>query len=240
MKLNRFDEDFGNLLLQHKVADDFHWYISPHMWTSLVDDAGSSVAVTANTDAGILLLTTGAVDNNEVGFASTNAMWKFGAGKTIYAETLLQFTEAGSGGNNANVAFGFTSAFSANLLVDNGAGPATSHTGAMIYKVDGGTVWRGHTSNSTTQTSTAGLKTAGGLSYQRLGIEMRDVDGTNMEVTFFVDNLPLLADDGARRPIKHYVAISSASAMKLFVYTKAGDGASQTVSVDYIAAVKAR
>lgn len=238
MKLNRYSDFLANLQGQHMVSDDFHWYISPHLWTSLAADSGSSVAITAATDAGILALTSGPTNNNEAMVASTVAAWKFGVGKAIYCEALIQYAEAAT--SAANVAFGLSSAAAANLLVDDGAGPATSHTGALIYKVDGETVWRAHSSNSTAQTSTKSLKTAGGSSYQKLGIELRDVDGTNMEVTFFVDDLPLYADDSARRPIKHSVAIASAAAMYFATYVKCGSGSSEVVSVDYMACVKAR
>ena len=240
MKLNQYSEALGRLARQHEYLEDFHWYITPHMWTSLVADAGSAVAVTAGADAGILAVSTGAVNNNEAAVISTNAVWKIAAGKPIYVECLLQFTEAGASSNEANVAFGLSSAAAADLLVDDGAGPATSHTGALIYKVDGSTVWKAHSSNSTTQTSTTSLKSSTSSSYQKLGIEMRDVDGTNMEVTFFVDDLPLYADDTGRRAIKHNVAIASAAAMKLVAYMKAGSGTEQTLKVDYLAIVKAR
>ncbi len=240
MKLLNYSDQLGRLPLQHELHDDFFWYISPHLWTSLAADGGSAVAVVAATDAGILSLSSGAVNNNEAAVRSTNAMWKFAASKTIYVEALVQFTEAGSGLNKANVCFGLSSAAGADLLLDDGAGPATSHTGALIYKIDGETSWRAHTSNSTTQTSTQSLKSSSSSSYQKLGIELRDVDGTNMEVTFFVDSLPLYANDSGRRAIKHQVAISAAAAMYLVAYVKAGTGSEETLKVDYVAAVKAR
>ena len=48
--------------------DDFEWFISPHRWTSLAADAGTSVASSATGTGGTVFLTTGAVDNN-VSFA---------------------------------------------------------------------------------------------------------------------------------------------------------------------------
>jgi hypothetical protein len=238
VKLLQYSDVLGRMPHQFEVFEDFLWYISPHMWTSLAADAGASVAVTAATDSGILAMLTGAVDNNEAAVRSTNAVWKFAAGKTVYCECLLQFTEAAT--NAANVCFGLSSAAGADLMVDDAAGPAASHTGALIYKTDGSTVWKTHTSNSTTQTSTTSLQSSSSSSYQKLGIEMRDVDGTNMEVTFFHNSLPLYADDSGRRPIKHSVAIASAAAMYLVAYVKAGSGSEETLKVDYMAAVKAR
>lgn len=237
MKFNKYSELLGNLAGQHLLIDDFFEYTDTERWTKLAADAGSSVAIAASTDAGILQLITGAVDNNEAEVYATNAVWKGAAGKSWYAEALIQFSEANT--NAANVAFGFCSANGANVLLDNGGGVAATYSGALIYKLDGGTVWRCNSSNGTTQTDTISGKTAGGSSYQKLGIEARDVDGSNYEVTFFVDDLPLY-DSTFRRPIKQSVALSGLLAMRLLAYVKAGSGSSETLNVDYLAALKAR
>jgi hypothetical protein len=240
-KMLVYAEQIGLLSREALLTDDFFEYTDTQRWTKLAADAGSAVAISASAANGILSLSTGAVDNNEAMVRSTNAPWIFAANKVFAAEVLLQYSEANT--DDANVAFGFSSAAGANLLLDNGLGPAANHSAAMIFKVDSGsygTVWQAHTSNATTQTTTVGSKTAGGTSYQRLRVEGRDIDGTNMEVTFFVNDLPLVDQASWRRPIKHNVAIASAAAMYLFVYVKAGSGSEETVLVDYIAAARAR
>ena len=45
-------------------TDDFAWYVTAHLWTSLATDGGTSVAASA-AHGGLLALTTGATDNNE-------------------------------------------------------------------------------------------------------------------------------------------------------------------------------
>lgn len=239
MKLMRFAAALAEKT-QFGLFDDFLWYISPHMWTSLAADAGSSVAI-GSAVGGTVVLTTGATDNNEAMVASTNAVFKFSAGQPFYAETRLQYSEANT--DDANVAFGLSSAAAADFLVDNGAGPATSHSGAVIFKTDTygpGNLWRAHTSKSTTQTTTDSSSTAGGSAYVTLGIEGRDVDGSNFEVTFFINGQALTDNTSFHRPIKHTVALSSAAAMKLFVYVKAGGANSEVINVDYLAAYQLR
>ena len=113
-------------------------------WTSLAADTNASVTIDADGVGGIAVLNTGdATDNNEAALFTTQELFLAAAGKPIYAAARIQYTEANT--NVSNVAFGLADIFGdANTLLDNGAGPAASFYGAMIYKVDGSTVWRAH------------------------------------------------------------------------------------------------
>lgn len=209
--------------------DDFLWYISPHLWTT-TGDTNNTATITANAVGGVLALTTVNTDNDQVMVATTNATFKFQAGANIVYEARVQYAEANT--DDANVAIGFSSDFTTDLLLDNGGGPDTNHSGALIYKVDGGTAWLCQTSKGTTQSSTTSTTTAGGADYHTFRIEARDVDGSNVEVTFFYDDQPLR--DSNNKAIKHTVAFSSALAMKPGVLVKAGGANVETVSIDYI------
>ena len=88
-KLLAYAEQIGLLSRESVVAEDFHWMISPHKWTTLIVDAGSSAAVSAVGANGLLSLGTGAVDNNEAMIRSTNACWIFATGKTFAGEVLF-------------------------------------------------------------------------------------------------------------------------------------------------------
>ena len=220
------------------VFDDFLWFVTAHQWTSVLTDTGT--AAVGDSANGIVVLTPSdgtVADNDEAYLKSTAEVFKFATQRAIYGECLLQFTEANT--DDANVFFGFLDNIAANTIVDDGAGLKTSFSGAAIYKVDGGTVWRCVTSNGSSQSVTISTKTAGGSSYQRLRIELREVDGTNMEVTFFVDDQPLL-DSNYRRPIKHNVAIASATEMQVGCGVKNGSTNLETLNVDYIAAYQLR
>lgn len=226
-----------NARWQFEVFDDFFWYLSPHLWTSLAADGGSSVAIDDDGTGGVLTLTTGATNNNECAVVTTNELFDIIADQPISAEGRIQYTEANT--DDANVAFGFMDAFGADALLDDGAGPAASFDGAIIYKVDGETVWRCQSSNGTSKTTTVTTATAGGSSYQRLGIDIQDLDGTSAEITFFLDGQPLL-DSTFRRPIKHTLAIASTTQMDFGFYVKAGSANSETPNVDYLWACQRR
>ncbi|MFN0051073.1 MAG: hypothetical protein ACKV0T_02720 [Planctomycetales bacterium] len=217
--------------------DDFEWFITPHRWTALAADAGTSVAAGSSSTGGAVVLTTGPTDNNEAAVATTNSPFKMADDKPLYFEARVQYVEGNV--NAANVYTGFAGGLgSADMLVDNGAGPKTSFAGAGIYKIDGETVWRCVSSKGTAQTITPSTRTAGGASPQTLRVEIQPIDSLNSEATFYVDDEPLR--DAAGNVIKHTVAFSGAGAMQSGVYAKAGSAVSEVVTIDYIAAYQLR
>lgn len=171
-------------------------------------------------------------DNDEIYLSSVIELFKFVEDKPIYAEALIQFTEANT--DDANVCFGLMDGVAANAIQDDGAGPKSSYSGAVIYKVDGGTKWNCETSLAASQTTTASQHTAGGSSYQRLGIECLPVSSTIMEVAFFLDGQQMLDANG--KPIKHAFTYTSATDMNLFIGAKNGSANNETVNVKSIGA----
>jgi hypothetical protein len=215
---------------QFTIFDDFLWYVTAHLWTSLAADSGTSVAV-GDAAGGVLVLTTGATDNNEALVKTTNELFLFAVDKPLRGEARVQFAEANT--NAANVAFGFADALGANLLLDDGGGAKASFSGALLYKVDGGTTWNFITSVGTTRTVTATAVTAGGASYQTLRIEAREQGGV-VEVVPIIDGTQALDANG--RPIKHRLDPTSATEMQAGCYVKAGGANSEVLRVDYLSA----
>lgn len=221
---------------QAEFIEDFFWYISPHLWTSVLTDSGT--AAVGDVASGILTLTPsdGSVgDNDEAYTHTTNALMLFANNNPLVAEALVQFTEAAT--NKANAFFGIADSIGANTLVDDGGGIKTSFSGAAIYKVDGGTVWKTVSSLGSTQTITTSTTTAGGSAYQCLRIEAKPISSTILELAYFVDGLQLLnaAVPGRPQPIKDYVTYTSAVAMQIGAGVKNGSTDQQTLLIDYIA-----
>jgi hypothetical protein len=222
------------------LFDDFLAYTTAYgNFSSLAADTNSTVAADADGVGGILEIKTGdASDNNEAGVLSTNEIFLPAPGKPMCFETRIQFTDT----NNAvNVAAGFADVFgAANTVVDNGASIVATFYGAMIYKLDGGTVWRCATSAgaiSSTGTDTISTTTAGGSSYQTLRIDVSPISGlyNASEVTFFVDGVQLR--DTNNQPIVHTLTHAAAGTGdgNCGAYIKAGEAtANMTLSVDYI------
>ncbi|MGC1272372.1 MAG: hypothetical protein WBC44_01600 [Planctomycetaceae bacterium] len=205
------------------------------LWTAV-----GTVAVDADGVGGIVTLTTGALDNDEA-YRSTPELFKFAADKPIQATCRLQFAEAAT--DDANVLFGFIDAPGADTLVDNGAGPKASFSGAIFYKVDGGTRWRVRTSVGTDYVDTETNFTAGGSSYQTLRIEVvASPDGGTIIARYFVDtaggNAFIQASQYGAHPatplVEHRVAIGTPTEMALCIGAKTGSAIAQAVNVDYV------
>lgn len=211
--------------------DDFLWFISPHVWTSDTSDDNDTAPAVGDAEHGVLTLTAVTDDNEETGVYSTNQIALFQADGTFYFECRLQYTEGNT--SAANIAVGLADAPTLdNLLSDNGGGFNVTNSGVLIYKIDGGTVWRCGAKNNSVTKDTVSVQTAGGSSYQTLGFEGRAVDGTNYEITYFLDGKPLT--DSNNRPIKHTLAYASATEMNLVLYLKIGSTTAETVLIDYV------
>lgn len=222
----------SNVLLgdrQFGISDDHLYYTDTNDWTKLVADAGSSVAA-GDTAAGVVTLTTGGTDNNEAMIKSTQKVFKVANDKTLFYRSRLTFAEGNT--NAANLYEGFSSAAAANLMVDNGAGPAANHSAVGFYKVDGQTVWGVHCSVGTTQQSvlltaanslTKSAVTAGSSSQQVLEINVRAINSTDCEAAFMVNGVTVY---------KLVFTYTSAAVMNAVHYIKAGSSTSESVAVD--------
>lgn len=187
-------------------------------YTALAADSGASFAVTsARRSPG--LMTTGGTDENEVALFSTKAKFLLMANKSIRTYALVDITELAS--NTDNFAAGLCNAATgADILVDAGAGPKASFSGAMIYKVDGGSVWRFRSSLGTTYTDAISTTSVGGE--QTLEVAIVPFSATQVWAIPLVNGKQLQDSTGAY--IKHAITFSGAAAMSDFVYAKTGTG----------------
>jgi len=226
---------------QFTIQDDFTRDVDSADWVTTLTDSGT--ASVGDAAGGILALvpSDGTVaDNDEAYVESANEVFKFAADKPLLFEARVQFTEANT--DDANILVGVMDAVGANSLLDNGAGPPRSYSGAVFFKVDGGTVWQTETSNSTTQTTnelsasnvnnlSKKAQTAGGAAYQVLRIEYMPYSSTNAYVSFFVDGV-LCA--------QHDYIFTSATEMQIALGVKNGGANNETLNVDYVACTQSR
>ncbi len=217
-------------------ADGFE-FVTGDLMTSVAADSGASVAA-SDAAGGVIVITTGGTNNNEAYYKTTKELFKFALDKTAIFEARVQYAEAAT--DDANVALGFMSAVAADSILDDGGGPAASYSGALFFKVDGGTRWNVESSIAGTQ-QTAELtsvnsrdklaKTAGGSSYQTFRIEVHCANLTEAEINFFIDG---------KFVYQHIVDVTSCTEMQAFVGVKAGGANSEVVNVDYISAYQVR
>lgn len=206
------------------LYDDFLSVTSTQLWTSVLTDSGTaSVGDAAN---GILALVASdgtVADNDEAYIKSTKEIALFANNKPFVFEASIQFSEANT--DDANVCVGLMNAVGADSIQDNGAGPAASYSGAVFYKVDGGTTWYAESSLGATQNTTALTDTAGGSAYQKLRIEFKPFSSTQANVAFYINDA---------HKCSHTLTYTSATEMQLFAGVKNGGANLETLNVDYI------
>lgn len=218
MNINRFTSPLWDIDTFF-VFDDFEKDQSDLWAIDTITDSGSVAIGDAANGIATLTPSDGTVaDNDEVYLATPNELFLIAANRSLYARARLKFVETASGVYNA--AFGFASAVAANLIVDDGAGMRASGNIVCLEKRDGETVWRLTTRNGSAATSTASTRTAGGSSYQKLEIFVKDYDGTNVWVSAKVDDEYLR--DSNNLVIRHALAVASSTEMQLFAGAKLG------------------
>lgn len=233
MKLANFPREF-HARDDMVINEHFTHFVSTDLWTAVLTDSGT--ATVGDEVGGVLTIAASdgtAGDNDEAYVRTTAELFKILDDRLCYAEALIQYTEAAT--DDANVLFGFMNAVAANHLLDDGAGPAASYSGAVIFKVDGGTVWQCESSLAGSQTTTVTTATAGGSSWQRLAIAIQPLDTTVCEVQFEIDGNPFR--DSANSVIKHRMTYTNATEMHLVVGLKAGSATAQTMKVDLVRAI---
>lgn len=220
------------------VQDDFCYdQIDTAGFVDTVTDAGTVTMGDAVGGVAVLYPSDSAVgDNDEAYFASPNEVFKLAAGKPLYAAARLQFAEANT--DDANIFFGFGSAFAANFIVDNGAGMRVTGDIVGIYKVDGGTKWICISQVNGTAVTTTSATTAGGSSYIKAEVEVVDHDSSGGYATFRINNEFLKDTNG--NIIRHAVPYASATEMQVGFGVKNGSTNAETLNVDYVVAVQQR
>lgn len=179
----------------------------------------------ANIDGagGVLSIATDVNDNDESYVSSITEVFLFSTTKNLYFEARVKLTEANT--DDANIIVGLSDTVAANSLLDNGAGPMASYDGAVIFKVDGGTVWQGEASNAATQDTDTDIGAFSDATWTKLGILYDFNDGVTATVTFYIDGVSGGSVD---------LTIAGLAEMHILLGVKAGDTNAETLLVDYV------
>lgn len=171
-----------------EVSDDFPYFVSTDLWTSVLTDSGT--AAVSDAVGGVLTLTCSdgtVADNDEAYAKSTTEVFKFAASKPIRLEARVKLTEANT--DDANILVGLLDAVGANSLLDNGGGPPASYSGMVFFKVDGGTVWQAETSIAGTQDTDTSAGAFTSATWHNLRIEWVPASDTSGTAKFYVDGV---------------------------------------------------
>jgi hypothetical protein len=203
---------------------------------TLTDTGSAAVGTTPGGVVAIVPSDGTVADNDEAYIGMLNNVFNMAANKDIVFSARAQFSEANT--DDANIILGLTSSVAADLLADNGGGVRASGTSFVIYKVDGGTVWRCTSRSNSVVTDSVSTTTAGGTNYFTVAVELHEITTTNATVTFWVNGE--LLRDGTNQPIRHSVAYSGATALTPCAGVKNGSANLETLNVDYIGVTQAR
>ena len=221
------------------VFSDFEEFVSGDKFSDLSADSGAAVT---NRDqaGGIVRLSSIAIDENEVQLYSTKELFKFAENKPITAVCRLAFAEGNT--NAINVGFGLIDAPIADTLVNAGAGPKSSYSGAVFFKTDGSLNWNVEASITTAQT-TAELNAInsldkiahpgalGATTFQELRIECNPYSSTKQKIDYFIDNVHVYSIDHT---------YTNGTEMTVWVGLKLGSATIENVDVDYLGAWQKR
>lgn len=236
-------KELADKRLAHGFFDDFYTYTTGDIWTPLTADSSSASTLvlcktTTGGAGGILSITQDATDNDEIYFGMAQFPFKFVANKPAYFEIRQQYSEVNT--NTNNVMVGFISTKSANAIIDDGGGPVASATMAVIYKNDGATVWRcrSQVGAAVGQTDTVTNLTAGGSSYQTLGVSYEPYSATNAWIVYTLDGK--IMTDANGRTFKHDLVYTNAVEVTPFFGNKTGAAAAEVLLVDYVGCYQVR
>lgn len=214
-----------------ETVEHFEWYVTAHNGATVASDSGTvSVSDAAKGILAIVPSDGTVADNDESYYKGATETLLFADDRPIEFEASVQFAEANT--DDANIIVGFVNAVAADLLRDDGAGPKTSFSGCVFYKVDGETVWHVRSSVGTSYTDNKLTATAGGSAYQRLGIRVNSYTSTLAQVTYTIDGQPVL-DYTTGKEIVHTVPYSAATEMQIALGVKNGGANLETLNCDY-------
>jgi hypothetical protein len=213
----------------YEIADDF--FGSSGLWTS-VDDASTGTNTYDDALGGQISVKSAAADNDYHYLKSVKA-FKIAAGKTLGLVARFSLTEAGT--NKANFVLGISSDVTSALLGDDGAGPAASYSGVLIYKVDGTMTLVGESSNGSAQTTEALMDFVSGHTYQA-SILVDGHDALHARVLISV----LDESTGETAAATHLVTYDSQAAAAAVFGVKAGSSSAEVLKVDYVRVYQAR
>ena len=211
---------------QYELYDDF-FNLDTVRWSS-VDDGTTGTNTANGVAGGEVSIVSAAADNDYHVMKSTAQVFKFAANKPLWFEARISCTEANT--SAANWIVGLSSVTTTGFLADNGAGPASSFDGAVIYKVDGTMSIKFMSSAATVQTSQTLSTFTSAVVYQ-VGFHFDPNDGTTGIVKPWVYNETTgVKTDGTPQNI----TLSGLNVMNAIYGIKAGSASAETLKIDRI------
>lgn len=238
--LSQLPPSLGALKDYHYIEDDFTEDLDSAKWVATTGSGDGGSATVGDAVGGVLAILTNAQDNTEEYVESANETFLFAANKPLRFACRCKFSEAST--NKANIIVGLMDGVAADALVNDGAGPKSSYSGAVFFKEDGQTLWTVEASIAGTQVTAqltaantlTGLSyTAASSDYKWLTIEFCPISSTSADIVFAIDGVDVY------KMTENF--ITSATEMQICLGAKAGAAsANETLNVDYVSCIQKR
>jgi len=209
------------------VHDDFTSGIDGFKWTVTEDSGHSGTDADLGLAGGVVSFFCDGDDNDEM-YRYSNKCFKFALGKPMWFEARFRVDEANT--DDANVIVGLSSAWGADMLQDDGKGPAADYSGITFSKVDGGTKIVLETSVGTSQNTDSDWADWADDTFFRVGFYF---DGTDN-----ADNVTPYLNGVAQTPTQ--IVLTSQAACGVGFGIKAGGANEESIEIDYITCIQVR
>lgn len=162
---------------------------------------------------------------DETYLGSESKVWVLQGNKDLWYESRVKFTEAAT--NEANIAVGLSSIYTANYLQDADAGPAANYDGIVLFKVGGGgTVWQAESSQAGNQTTLSSVQTRVSGSWVDVGFHVT----SNSTIDYYINGVQ----------VGSVAANLPTAAMGLVYGVKNGAASHEKLYVDFVKVVQLR
>jgi len=201
------------------------------VWTIVEDDGAGGTDGVLDARGGQYQQFCDGDDNDESYLSTTNEQWIITAGYSLWMEARVRFVEGNT--NDGNFIVGMTDAAGANMLQDNGAGPAASYDGAVFWVLENSLVVNFETSNAGTQSTatTCGSHTTANLANYGIWFRTESTSDTVAVVTPYVDGTAYTARN---------ITLAGLAEMEFTVGAKSDGNAEESIIIDYVKIVQIR
>ena len=199
---------------------------------------GGSIALNSSAplEGGWISIPTAASNNDYQVLSTQQKVFNLHSGLDMAFEAMIQVTEANT--NTSSWYVGFTSTVTTGFLQNSGA-PATSYSGAAIWKATGAMAVRCQTSNGSTQSSSSTLATAVSGTTLIVGATINHNDNTTALVTPYICTVASHARTLVAAGPSQNLTIASLASMYFSFGVRTGSGNAETLQVDYVKRLRA-
>jgi hypothetical protein len=200
-------------------------------WAIVEDDGAGGTDAMQDAANGIYKHYCDGDNDDEAYLISCNESWLIAAGKSLWFEARVAFTEGST--NAMNAGLGLSDKAAANMLTDSGGGPAAEYDGFSFWKTEGALALSFETSNATTQSTATSLGNHTSAAFANYGCWVRteSASDTVAVCTPYLNGVAYTARN---------ITLSGLEEMHFWVGVKSDGSAEEAFSIDYAKIVQIR